>query len=204
MAVTSSDQALARPATAEASRPVARANARLSAYLLDSLVLLVFILVFFIMGGAVLLFTSDLGGEDPPDSAYYAFIAIFLAGTIVAWSAFNLALLRWRGQTVGRYVVGIRAIGDDGLEPGAGRELLRWFGLHPLLFHPLLLPLWGIAALVAVSITLSQAVLIVSLAFVLLCLVAPAASLVAMLLDPERRTIPDRLARTLVVHLERP
>jgi len=204
MAVTSSNQALARPATAGASRPVAGVNARLSAYLLDSLVLLVFILVFFIMGGAILLFTSDLGGEDPPDSAYYAFIAIFLAGTIIAWSAFNLALLRWRGQTAGMYVVGIRAIGEDGLDPGAGRVALRWFGLHPLLFHPLLLPLWGIAALVAVSITLSQAVLIVSLAFVLLCLVAPAASLIAMLLDAERRTIPDRLARTLVVHFERP
>ena len=105
--MTSSKRVLARPAIAEASHPVARVNARISAYLLDSLVLLVFILVFFIIGGAVLLFSSDLGGEDPPDSAYYAFIAIFLAGTILAWSAFNLALLRWRGQTAGMYVVGI-------------------------------------------------------------------------------------------------
>jgi uncharacterized RDD family membrane protein YckC len=204
MAVTSSNRVLARPATAEASHPVARVNARVSAYLLDSLVLLVFILAFFIAGGAILLFTSDLGGDDPPDSAYYAFIAVFLAGTVLAWSAFNLALLGWRGQTAGMYVVGIRAIGDDGLGPTAGRTLLRWFGLHPLLFHPLLLPLWGIGALVAVSITLSQAVLIVSLAFVLLCLVAPVVSLGAMLLDPERRTISDRLARTLVVYLDRP
>jgi len=203
MAVTS-NQVLSRRATAEKSHPVARVNARISAYVLDSLVLLVFILVFFIMGGAVLLFTSDLGGEDPPDSAYYAFIAIFLAGTILAWSAFNLALLCWRGQTVGMYVVGIRAVGEDGLAPASARTLLRWFGLHPLLFHPLLLPLWGIVSLVAVSITLSQAVLIVSLAFVLLCLVAPAVSLAAILLDPERRTISDRLARTLVVYLERP
>src|SRR3989304_507574 len=119
MAVPST-QAPARPAAAGASRPVAHVTARVSAYLLDSLVLLVFILVFFIIGGAVLLFSSDLGGEDPPDPAYYAFIAIFLAGTILAWSAFNLALLRWRGQTAGMYVVGIRAIGEDGRDPTTG------------------------------------------------------------------------------------
>src|SRR3990172_6541963 len=100
MAVTS-NPALARPAVAQASRPAARVNARVSAYLLDSAVLLVFILAFFVLGGAVLLFSSDLGGEDPPDSAYYAFIAIFVAGTLIAWSAFNLALLHWRGQTAG-------------------------------------------------------------------------------------------------------
>ena len=199
-----SNQALARAAAAEASRPVAHVTARVTAYLLDSLVLLVFILAFFIVGGAVLLFSSDLGGDDPPDSAYYAFIAVFLAGTVLAWSAFNLTLLRWRGQTAGMYVVGIRTVGDDGLELTAGRTLLRWFGLHPLLFHPLLLPIWGIASLVAVSITLSQAVLITTLALVLLCLVSPAVSLAAMLLDPERRTISDRLARTLVVYLEQP
>ncbi len=45
---------------------------------------------------------------------------------------------------------------------------------------------------------------IITLALVLLCLVSPAISLAAMLLDPERRTISDRLARTLVVHLEQP
>lgn len=204
MAATSSNKVLARPATKAASHPTARVNARISAYLLDSLVLLLFILVFFILAGAVLLFTSDLGGEDPPDAAYYAFIAILFAGTILAWSAFNVTLLRWRGQTAGMYVMGIRAVAEDGRQATAGRTLLRWFGLHPLLFHPLLLPLWGLAALVAVSITLSQAVLIVSLAFVLLCAVVPAASMVAMLLDPERRTIADRLTRTVVVHLDRP
>jgi uncharacterized RDD family membrane protein YckC len=112
-------------------------------------------------------------------------------------------MLRWRGQTAGMYVVGIRAVGEDRHRPTVGRTLLRWLGLHPLLYHPLLLPLWGIAALVAVSITLSQAVLIASLAFVLLCLVAPVVTVVAMLLDPERRTISDRLSRTVVVHVER-
>ncbi|OGO51681.1 MAG: hypothetical protein A2148_09970 [Chloroflexi bacterium RBG_16_68_14] len=185
------------------ARPVAHLNARISAYLVDSVVLLAFILVFFVIGGAVLLFSSDLGRGDPPDSAYYASIAIFLGGSLLSWTAFNLALMRWRGQTTGMYVIGIRTVGEDGpLTPG--RMLLRWFGLHPLLFHPFLLPIWAIFSLLVVSLTLSQVVLVVTLALVLLCLVSPAVSLLAMLLDAERRALHDRLAHTLVVHLEQP
>ena len=205
--VSASNRALAESMTASTStataRPVAHLNARISAYLVDSVVLLAFILVFFVIGGAVLLFSSDLGRGDPPDSAYYASIAIFLGGSLLSWTAFNLALMRWRGQTTGMYVIGIRTVGEDGpLTPG--RMLLRWFGLHPLLFHPFLLPIWAIFSLLVVSLTLSQVVLVVTLALVLLCLVSPAVSLLAMLLDAERRALHDRLAHTLVVHLEQP
>lgn len=205
--VSASDRALAESTTASTStetvRPVAHLNARISAYLVDSVVLLAFILVFFVIGGAVLLFSSDLGRGDPPDWAYYASIAIFLGGSLLSWTVFNLALMRWRGQTPGMYVIGIRTIGEDGpLTPG--RMLLRWFGLHPLLFHPFLLPIWAIFSLLVVSFTLSQIVLVATLALVLLCLVSPVASLLAMLLDAERRALHDRLAHTLVVHLEQP
>lgn len=206
--VSTSKQAMAEPTTAGSSavtvRPVAHLNARISAYLVDSVILLAFVLVFFVIGGSVLIFTGDLGKGDPPDSAYYASIAIFLGGSLLSWTAFNLALMRWRGQTTGMYVIGIRTVGEHGPALTTGRTLLRWFGLHPLLFHPFLLPIWALFSLLVVSFTLSQVVLVVTLALVLLCLVSPAASLLAMLVDSERRALHDRLARTLVVHLEQP
>lgn len=206
--VSTTKHAVAEPTMAGSStataRPVAHLNARISAYLVDSVVLLAFILVFFVIGGSVLIFTSDLGKGDPPDSAYYASVAIFLGGSLLSWTAFNLALMRWRGQTTGMYVIGIRTVGDDRPALTTRRTLLRWFGLHPLLFHPFLLPIWAIFSLLVVSFTLSQVVLVVTLALVLLCLVSPAASLLAMLLHSERRALHDRLAGTLVVHLEQP
>jgi uncharacterized RDD family membrane protein YckC len=182
--------------------PIARINARCSAYLIDSLALMGFILLFFIIAGALLLSVSDLGKQDAPDSAYYAFIAIFLGGCLISWTLFNVAMLLWRGQTLGMFIIGIRSV-DEGFGPlSAGQIVLHWFALHPLFFHPLLLPIWGLGALLVVSVTLSSAVLVIAVALTLLCLLAPAVSLVAMLLDPEHRTLPDRIARSVVIHID--
>ena len=84
------------------------------------------------------------------------------------------------------------------------QTLLRWFGLHPLLFHPFLLPIWSVLALLLVSLTLSVAVLIVTLTLALLCLLSPMASLLTLSLAADRRAAHDRLAGTVVVHLEQP
>jgi uncharacterized RDD family membrane protein YckC len=206
--VTTPKDAVAEPAPAglpEApARPVAHLNARISGYLADSVILLAFVLVFFVAAGAVLLFTSDLGQDDPPDSAYNAFIAIIIGGTLVSWTVFNVALMRWRGQTAGMYVVGIRTVGEVTSKLTTGQALVRWFGLHPLLFHPILLPIWILLSLLVVSQTLGEIVLIVTLALALLCLISPVASLISVLVDPARRALHDRLARTLVVHMEHP
>ena len=191
------------PATAMA-RPVAHLSARVSAYLVDSVILLAFILLFFVVAGVELLIADSRTAGDPPDAAFYAFAAIVPGGSLLAWTAFNLALMRWRGQTVGMYVIGIQTVADDGTAPTARRALLRWFGLHPLLFHPFLLPVWLIFSFLIVSATPSRPALVVTLALVLLCLVAPAVSLLTALFDPERRALHDRLARTLVVHLAPP
>ena len=196
--VGGSTSAAAATATA---RPVAQLSARVSAYLVDSIILLVFILVFFVLAGLELLVADSRTGGDPPDAAFYAFAAIFLGGSLLAWTAFNLALMRWRGQTTGMYVVGIRMVGEDASALTMGRTLLRWFGLHPLLFHPFLLPVWLIFSLLIVSLTLSQLALVIILALALLCLVSPAVSLLTVLLDSERRALHDRLAHTLVVRL---
>ncbi len=195
--------------TAESAPPaatpsLAHLNARISAYLVDSVILLAFILVFFVLAGAELLIADSRSGGDPPDPAYYAFIAIFLGGALLSWSGFNLALLGWRGQTAGMYVIGIQVVPEGPERLTTGRRLLRWFGLHPLLFHPLLLPLWSILSLLLVSLLVSQIVLVVTIAVILLCLVSPAANLALLITDPQRRALHDRLARTLVVHLEQP
>src|SRR4029077_3472399 len=99
---------------------------------------------FFSLAGLVLLLSSHLGRVDPPDSAYYAFMGVFIGGTVLAWSIFNLGMARWRGQTAGQYIVGLRTISEDARPISTGRLLIRWFGLHPLLFHPLLIPVWGL------------------------------------------------------------
>lgn len=197
------DRARATPSPA-ATPTVARLNARISAYLADSIILLAFILAFFVIGGAVLLFSSDLGSNDAPDAAFSAFLAILLGGPLLSWSAFNLALMRWRGQSLGMYIVGIRTVAEGGAPLATRIVLLRWFGLHPLLFHPFLLPIWALLALYSVSVTLSQIVFVITVALVLLCVVAPAASLLAMAVDPNRRALHDRLAGTLVVHIDQP
>lgn len=206
--MVSASKPAAAPTNAQApattARLVARLNARISAYVVDSIILTAYILVFFVIGGSILLFTSDFGKGDAPDSAYYACVSVFLGGTLLLWSATNLALMRLRGQTGGMYVVGIRAVSEDGPSLTTRSTLLRWFGLHPLLFHPFLLPIWAVSSLLVVSLTLSQVALIITIALLLLCIVSPLASLFAVLTDPERRAPHDRLAGTIVVHIDQP
>ena len=189
-------------APSSSSRAPASLPTRIAAYLIDSIVLLVFLLIFFVIGGAVLLFTSDLGKDDPPDAAYNAFIAILIGGPLVSWSLFNLMLDRWRAQSIGMYVVGIKAhFAGPGVRT-AGGVLLRWFGLNPVLYHPLLIPVWTLLAAYATSVTLSRSVLVLTLALVLLCIAVPIVSFATMALDSERRGVHDRLARTRVVAAE--
>lgn len=180
----------------------ARAQARIVAYLVDSVVLLSFILLFIVIGFLPLLLTSDFGESDAPDAAYYAAPAIVLGGTMIAWSCFNLALLRWRGQTAGHYVAGIRVRRQDGSSPSGRQIVLRWVLLDPLLFHPLLALIWLVDVVVVVSLTLSEAALVAGGFFVFVCLIAPLVALVAVLRDEQRRALHDRLAGTVVVQAE--
>jgi uncharacterized RDD family membrane protein YckC len=196
----------AQPALAGAAPATitpARLSVRLSAYLIDSVVLLGFILAFFALAGLVLLLSSDLGRQDPPDAAYYAFMGVFIGGTVIAWSIFNLALARWRGQTAGQYIAGLRTVSEDARPMSTGRLLIRWFGLHPLLFHPLLIPVWGLFAAITVSLTLDQIVLAFTLGLVALCVVAPLAALASATFDGGRRALHDRLAGTIVISADK-
>jgi len=173
------------------------------AFLVDSVVLLTFILVVLAIAGLQLLLTSDLGEEDPPDSSFNAILGITMA-VIPLWLIFNVALCRWRGQTVGKYVADIKVVREDGQPLGLGTSLVRFLLLHPLLFHPFLALLWLLTAAITVSVTVSAAVLVVTLALVFLSLGAPLLTAGAVLLDGRRRALHDRVAGTTVVPVSRP
>jgi uncharacterized RDD family membrane protein YckC len=186
----------------EAARTESRATGlgpRFLAYLIDSAILLGFILSFFALAGLILLLSSDLGDSDASDEAYYAFMGVFIGGTTVAWSVFNLALSLWRQQSTGQYLIGLAVRPEPGSTITSRRSLLRWFALHPLLYHPLLIPIWALFAAIAVSLTLSQLVLALTLGLVALCIVAPVVSLVAVLTDRDGRALHDRIAGTVVI-----
>jgi uncharacterized RDD family membrane protein YckC len=181
----------------------ARLEARLVAFVVDSVVLLSFTLVLLAVAGLQLLIASDFGEKDPPGSSFYAVLAIVMA-VIPLWLAFNVVLCRWRGQTVGKYVADIKIVRQDGRPLGVRTSLVRFLPLHPLLFHPFLALLWLLTAAVATSVTLSAAVLVVTLALVFLSLAAPFLATGSVLLDGRRRALHDRVAGTTVVAASSP
>jgi uncharacterized RDD family membrane protein YckC len=173
------------------------------AFVVDSVVLLSFVFVFLAVAGLQLLIASDFGKEDPPDSSFYAILAIAMA-VIPLWLAFNVVLCHWRGQTVGKYVAAIKVVRDDGRPLDLRTSLVRFLPLHPLLFHPFLALLWLLTAAVATSVTVSVAVLVVTLALVFLSLAGPFLATGSILLDDRRRALHDRVAGTTVVPASSP
>jgi len=188
---------MAAPAVVPSMRR-APLEARLVAFVVDSVVLLSFIFVFLAVAGLQLLLTSDFGEEDPPDSSFNAILGIVMA-VIPLWLAFNVALCRWRGQTVGKYVADIRIVREDGKPLDVGTSLVRFLLLHPLLFHPFLALLWLLTAAITVSVTVSFAVLVVAAALAFLSLAAPFLTAGSVVLDGRRRALHDRVAGTTVV-----
>ncbi len=167
---------------------------RIVAYLVDSVILLAVQLVFFIIAGGQLL----AWGTDPPDSAYYAFFAILMAG-ILGWSALNVALLLWRGQSPGQYVAGQEVVREDGGRPGLSAVFVRWFSLDPLLFHPLLAGSWFVFGAIVFTLTLNVVALVVAASMLTLCVVAGPLALVSALLSRRRRALHDMVSGTVVV-----
>ena len=104
-------------------------GARLGGYLIDLLILIVPTIILVVIGGAVIS-TSEGGGA-----------AVILLGVL----AFFVATLLYapvlmarggekNGQTVGRQVVGIRVVRDNGQQFGFGSALVREFVVKGLLF----------------------------------------------------------------------
>jgi uncharacterized RDD family membrane protein YckC len=176
----------------------ARLEARLVAFMFDTIILLAFLAIFAIVAMFQLLARSSFGDADPPDSAYYAALGI-IAAVVPFWLVFNLWLQSWRGQTVGKYIVGIRIARDDGGQPGVVRTFARLLLLDPVLFHPLLAIPWALLVVYGTMLTSNTMVLVATLTVLLLSVIAAPVALAAILSDGRRRALHDRIAGTLVV-----
>jgi uncharacterized RDD family membrane protein YckC len=175
-------------------------SARSFAFLIDSVVLLVFAALIACVAGLVVFISSDSGKTDPSDTAFSAF-AIILLAIVPLWLLFNLTLQGKKGQTIGQYVAGIQVVTEDGRPPGIGRLVLYWLALHPVLFHPLLAALWAAFAGVGLSLTGHEMLIYISLTGVILCVLGPVVALLSALIDSDRRPLHDRVAGVRVVNL---
>jgi uncharacterized RDD family membrane protein YckC len=179
----------------------AAASARVLAYLIDSVVLFCFSIVFLLAAGLVLFLDSDQGRDQISDAEAWAFVGIMTA-MAPAWLLAVWAMYLRMGQTVGQYVIGLRVQNEDGTSPRARQLLLYLLALHPLLFHPLFCGVWFLFAYVGITLANSDALFVLGMMLGLLSLVAPLIGLVFMLSDPQRRTIHDRLARLRMQRLQ--
>jgi len=173
-------------------------EARVAAFIFDTIILLAFLALFAMVAMFQLLARSSFGDADAPDSAYYTALGI-IAGVVPFWLLFNLCLLSWRGQTVGKYIVGIRIARSDGGRIGVTRAFARLLLLDPVLFHPLLAVPWALLVVYGTMLTQNTVVLVATATVLLLSIVAAPVALAAILADGRRRALHDRIAGTLVV-----
>ena len=174
---------------------------RVFSFLLDSLVLFAFTMLFATAAFLDIFFRSDSGKSNPSDAAIWTGVAVLVAA-VPCWLVFNLFLGARRGQTVGQYVLGLRVRREDGRAPGIARLVLYWLALHPVLFHPLLTLFWGLLAYVSLSLSGSPTLVLGSLFVALLSLVGPIVALISISADAGRRGLHDRVAGVVVLKLE--
>lgn len=194
----SAARAARREGTAAASEAVF--GARVLAYLLDCVVLFGFIMLFATAAFLAIFIGTDYGEGDLNDATAWTGVAILLA-TLPAWLGLNLLLAWARGQTVGQYVLGLRAVTADGALPSGWRLLGYWLALHPLLYNPLFALLWLLFAYSALGLSENVFAVVAGLAMATLCLLAPLGGLIFALGDGQRRAIHDRLASMMVVRV---
>jgi uncharacterized RDD family membrane protein YckC len=178
----------------------AGAGARILAYLIDSVVLFCFSIVFLVAASLVLFIDSDQGRDEISNGEGWAVVAIVLAN-LPAWVLVNLLLTLRRGQTVGQYLMGLGIVAEDGSQPRLGALASYWLSLHPLVFHPLMSLAWLFLVWLLLAKTTNDIAVIVAGAMALLCFVAPVAGLALMLVDRQRRALHDRLSGLRVQRL---
>jgi uncharacterized RDD family membrane protein YckC len=185
----------------EADADSASLGQRLLAYLLDSIVLFAFSMLFATASFLYLFRQTDYGRGAVTDSVAWTSVVILMLA-IPAWVVFNLLLAAKRGQTVGQYVLGLGVVTSEEGDPTARRLLTYWLALHPLLFHPFFAGLWVLFGFMSgLSLSQNEALLVLFLAVALLCVVAPLAGLLFALADPQHRAIHDRIAGVKVVRV---
>jgi hypothetical protein len=183
-----------RPATREA----ASFRARAGGYIVDMVIFCAVAMIMAAIAGGIFLFVTDGAQEDPSDAQYYVMFGFIGFGVPLVWTVMNVALLVTRHQTGGHYVAGVRLRAEDGSAPGIGTAVAWWFALNPLFFSWPMALVSGLA-LTAISVaSLGNWDLVVTGAFLSLCLVALPVALIAAAVDGRHRTLSDRIAGTIV------
>ena len=174
---------------------------RVVAYLVDTVVLFAFTMLFATISFLNILLSTGSGYDNVSDRALWISVTVLML-TLPAWVAVNLFLVSKRQYTVGHYIMGLRVAGEDGSTPSFKRLLVNWLALHPLVFHPVLAIPWLLFAYVSFSLAQNVVMLVLMGAIGILCIVTPIAGLIFAASDPQRRAIHDRIAATKVVRVD--
>jgi uncharacterized RDD family membrane protein YckC len=166
-------------------------ESRVTAGILDVLVIFIIASLLVTAGSLVVLISSDFENVDPSTMSINIFWACVGAIFPAALLYFFIGLC-WRGQTIGKGVMQIMVIRSDGRPLGVLGALARVIGqLVYLLFG-----LGGVLAAFALRDSTMEAAIATAFAFLLIAL-----GLLLAVFDSHRRTLHDRIAGTIVVRV---
>jgi len=166
-------------------------ESRVAAAVLDLLVLFIIASLLATVGALVLLISSDFEKVDPSSTAINIFWGC-VGAILPAILLYFFIGLAWKGQTVGAAVMQIMVIRSDGRALGVLGSVARVIGL---LSYVLFI---GVGVVVAYVLRDSarQAAVAIGVAFLVAAL-----GLLWAAFDSHRRTLHDRIAGTIVVHI---
>jgi len=108
---------------------------RITAFVLDTIVLISCFMLFVAAGGLQAALRSDFFERDPPDSAFFVWVGFTLAFIPFVLLYFTL-LWSWKGQSVGMMAVHIKVTRRDGQPLSLGQAMARTLA-WPLSILPL-------------------------------------------------------------------
>jgi uncharacterized RDD family membrane protein YckC len=192
MTISSAGAQAARGSRSSLRIRYASFESRVAAAILDVLVLFIIASLLVTAGSLVVLISSDFEKVDPSSTAINIFWGA--VGTILpAFLLYFFVSLAWKGQTIGAAVMQIMVIRSDGRPLGVLGAIARVIGL---LAYVLLIGV-GIVIGYALRDSATQAAFVIGAAFLLAAL-----GFLWAAFDSHRRTLHDRLAGTIVVHIE--
>lgn len=187
------------PRTTDAAAHVASVRSRVGGYVVDIVIFAAVAMIVVVVAGFILLASTAWGENDPSDPEVFTFLGIIGIGVPLVWSALNIALLATRGQTGGEYVAGVRLVREDAAPFSLRDALAWWFCFNPLLFSWPMAMIASLPFAAVFALVLSRLTLVAFGVVITLCLVAPLLALVSALLDPQNRTLHDRVIGVVAV-----
>jgi uncharacterized RDD family membrane protein YckC len=188
---TASQRNAARPRRSAVPLRYAAFESRVTAGILDVLVLFIIASLLVTAGSLVVLISSDFEQVDPSTTSiniFWSCVGAIFPATIL----YFFVGLCWRGQTIGKGVMQIMVIRSDGRPLGVLGAVSRVIG--QLVY--VLFALGGVLAAFALRDSALQAAIATGVAFLLI-----AAGFLLAVFDSHRRTLHDRIAGTIVVRV---